>query len=270
MPKRALNLTFLILWSLAVLLGITFRTMQLFRVVDMSTGFYQGWDISLMLLDLVLIAAVFFTVICSFLLRKTHFRAIISTRPFLSGLISLLCAVGICCTDITLIFQAEGLSLPYTISLVLSVAAMAAFVVFAFRLFTEKRSIFSLWQTVVITLWGCVEVFSIFIDDSSRSNTSEYVIVISTLCLMILFFLKLGRRKLYPQETKGVSFLLIGCSALTSILGLSISLPNFIAVFFGLGTWSDFLPISIALLPISIFAAGFFFTNCLSQVKKRI
>lgn len=268
MSKRALKVSFFLFWCLAVTLGIVLRTVQLFRVIDLSTGFYKDWDLSLVLLDIVFIAAVLGTAIFSFFIRRTRFQAAVFINPAVSGLVSLLCAAGICCTDVILVLQkaaSGGLSVPYTVTLFFSLGAVAAFVAFSYRSFTEKRRVPAVWQTVLITLWGCVQVFSIFIDDSSRSNTSEYVIVISTLCLMILFFLKLGRRRLYPDETKGVSFLLIGSSALTSVLGLSISLPNVIAVCFGLGNWFDFLSVNLALLPISVFAAGFFATNCLHK-----
>ena len=272
MSKRVLKVSFFFFWCFAVVLGISLRTVQLFRVIDLSTGFYKGWDLSLPLLDIVLAAAVLGTVIFSLLIRSTRFQAAIFPSPALSGLISLFCAAGICCTDVTLILQKNalsGLSVPNTITLILSLGAAIAFIAFSFRSFLGRRLVPAVWQIVLVTLWGCVQVFSIFIDDSSRSNTSEYVIVISTLCLMILFFVKLGRRCLYPNETRGVSFLLIGSSALMSILGLSISLPNIIAACFGLGSWFDFLPVNLALFPISIFVAGFFATNCLQKTTKK-
>lgn len=268
--KRPLQIGFLVFWVLITITALFFRSWQLFHAIDFATGFYNNWDFSLFWFDVVLVVAAIGVLAFSLLLRNQPFQAAFTHNRTLSCICGLLCAIGISLTGVFAFVQtpiSEFTILQY-LSIFMSIPAIAAFVAYAYRAVQLGKHTMRLWQCGVVTIWGCVELFRVFIDESYRSNTSEYVLIVIAFCLLTLFFLKLGRQCLKTRgETPNVSFLVLFSSALGSVFGLMVSISNLIAIFSGLGTIYDFFPSTVALLPLSLFAAGFFITNGVRRKK---
>ena len=246
--KKAFGIILFAVVSAGALLGIVFRTMQLHYAIDFSTGFYKEWHYSLPALDTVLLGAAVLVVLLSILLKRKPLYAVLPKR--LGGsLLPFFCAAGLAAQTILQMVQTTEWGLQQA----LAKPGVSGY----------------LFRNMVLTLWCCCQMLTVFFERSSESNTSEFVFITLFLYASTVFFIKYGKLTFYSQPDHHSSFSLLLSASFLSLFGFTLSVPNIILLCTGGASPADFSPIACAALPLAVYGFSFLFINCLSSSKKQ-
>lgn len=267
--KKAFGIILFAVVSAGVLLGIVFRTMQLHYAIDFSTGFYKEWHYSLPALDTVLLGAAVLVVLLSILLKRKPLYAVLPKR--LGGsLLPFFCAAGLAAQTILQMVQTTEWGIWLLVSSVLAAVSVVCFILLGLQQALAKPGVSGyLFRNMVLTLWCCCQMLTVFFERSSESNTSEFVFIILFLYASTVFFIKYGKLTFYSQPDYHSSFSLLLSASFLSLFGFTLSVPNIILLCTGGASPADFSPIACAALPLAVYGFSFLFINCLSSPQKQ-
>lgn len=267
---RGLRILLVALLALAIPCGIIFRTMQLLYAIDYTTGFYKEWHFSLPALDITLFIAAVLTIVFAFFLKRAPLSSDLAKGRAGISLLSFLCAAGLAGQLVLQFIQTNNWSVLALVSTALSVVCLVSFLALGIRQSqASSGSNAFLFRNIVLTLWCCAEMLTVFFDHSSESNTSEYVFVILFLYFSSLFFVKYGKLAFFDGPTDQSSFSLLISSSLMSLFGFVLSVPNIVAGCYGVASWENFSPFSCVAFPLAIYGLVFVCANCLRSDSKK-
>ncbi len=262
--KTRYNL-FLIVLCIASFAGSSIRTVQFLYAID-STGFYKSNSLSVMALNIILVAVYSFFLIGFFFLKKEEF---INDNPLYYKDRSF-SIFSLCLLFIFLISHMVISSIDLVNELknsnylrILEFVFLILFIFFVFNLISKKEEIvekpYFEFLAIIPLCWNLLRLISIFIKYTGIANISVRLFEIIMLSFFVLFFLSYS--KVLTKRGGNKSMFVFGiCAIFSTALSVLPQLFLYLKPTKDFNTFiflaNNFLEISIAL-----FIANVVFTN---------
>ncbi len=226
-----------VIFALGVISAIPIRCYQMFNMLDSETGFYLKTNVTIPLLNCILVGVFVLAVVISYLGKKNTIRPIGRNIPL--AVVSYLFAFSLIADGINKLFEASlnGIQVQDGFVLAQGIFALLSSIFFiivgiSFTAGTDsfvRRGILA----VMPVFWAISRILQRFSVAIDFKNVSELLYELAMLCLVMLFFMSFAR--VYVNtEGANMSWRIFAFGIPAALFAFLCSLPRFLVKFMGM------------------------------------
>ncbi len=226
-----------VIFALGVISAIPIRCYQMFNMLDSETGFYLKTNVTIPLLNCILVGVFVLAVVISYLGKKNTIRPIGRNIPL--AVVSYLFAFSLIADGINKLFEASlnGIQVQDGFVLAQGVFALLSSIFFiivgiSFTAGTDsfvRRGILA----VMPVFWAISRILQRFSVAIDFKNVSELLYELAMLCLVMLFFMSFARVYVSTEGAK-MSWRIFAFGIPAALFAFLCSLPRFLVKFMGM------------------------------------
>lgn len=226
-----------VIFALGVISAIPIRCYQMFNMLDSETGFYLKTNVTIPLLNCILVGVFVLAVVISYLGKKNTIRPIGRNIPL--AVVSYLFAFSLIADGINKLFEASlnGIQVQDGFVLAQGVFALLSSIFFiivgiSFTAGTDsfvRRGILA----VMPVFWAISRILQRFSVAIDFKNVSELLYELAMLCLVMLFFMSFARVYV-STEGANMSWRIFAFGIPAALFAFLCSLPRFLVKFMGM------------------------------------
>lgn len=226
-----------VIFALGVISAIPIRCYQMFNMLDSETGFYLKTNVTIPLLNCILVGVFVLAVVISYLGKKNTIRPIGRNIPL--AVVSYLFAFSLIADGINKLFEASlnGIQVQDGFVLAQGVFALLSSIFFiivgiSFTAGTDsfvRRGILA----VMPVFWAISRILQRFSVAIDFKNVSELLYELAMLCLVMLFFMSFARVYV-STEGANMSWRIFAFGIPAALFAFLCSLPRFLVKFTGM------------------------------------
>ena len=226
-----------VIFALGVISAIPIRCYQMFNMLDSETGFYLKTNVTIPLLNGILVGVFVLAVVISYLGKKNTIRPI--GRNISLAVVSYLFAFSLIADGINKLFEAplNGIQVQDGFVLAQGVFALLSSIFFiivgiSFTAGTDsfvRRGILA----VMPVFWAISRILQRFSVAIDFKNVSELLYELAMLCLVMLFFMSFARVYVSTEGAK-MSWRIFAFGIPAALFAFLCSLPRFLVKFMGM------------------------------------
>lgn len=226
-----------VIFALGVISAIPIRCYQMFNMLDSETGFYLKTNVTIPLLNCILVGVFVLAVVISYLGKKNTIRPIGRNIPL--AVVSYLFAFSLIADGINKLFEASlnGIQVQDGFVLAQGIFALLSSIFFiivgiSFTAGTDsfvRRGILA----VMPVFWAISRILQRFSVAIDFKNVSELLYELAMLCLVMLFFMSFARVYV-STEGANMSWRIFAFGIPAALFAFLCSLPRFLVKFMGM------------------------------------
>ncbi len=226
-----------VIFALGVISAIPIRCYQMFNMLDSETGFYLKTNVTIPLLNCILVGVLVLAVVISYLGKKNTIRPIGRNIPL--AVVSYLFAFSLIADGINKLFEASlnGIQVQDGFVLAQGIFALLSSIFFiivgiSFTAGTDsfvRRGILA----VMPVFWAISRILQRFSVAIDFKNVSELLYELAMLCLVMLFFMSFARVYVSTEGAK-MSWRIFAFGIPAALFAFLCSLPRFLVKFMGM------------------------------------